>query len=550
MGQVWPMDAVAKNASTTPFGNIVALAESPLDENLLFAGTDDGLIHISEDGGETWRKMDSFPGVPDMTYVNELVASAHDRNVVYAAFNNHKRGDFKPYLLKSSNLGKSWKSIAANLPDRGSVYAIAEDPEVAGLLFVGTEFSAFASLNDGDWWEKLGKGLPTVAVRDINIQEREKDLVLATFGRGFYIMDDYSALREFTKEVHGKEAHLFSVRDAFQYEPFSPIAASSTVSWLGPKGFQGEDFYLGTNPEFGAAFTFYMKEDIKTLEAQREEKEKADRKDGKAVYYPSYEQLKAEAEEEKPFLIFTIRDASGEVVDEVRTSPKKGINRVYWDLKYPQVDQISTTAADPTKDLSSGIMVLPGTYTVQMSKSVNGEVSVLTDEVSFGVRSLKNLTLPATDPAAMMAFHQELMHLSKSANSVRRTWNEMNDRLEYYKASMRVVESDRLKTLVTELEDELESIRMIMFGDPVKSRLEIDQAPSLNSRINTAISSGMSSRSDPTMTSRMVRDIATNQLKPVITDMKRLMSEVIPAIDAELDRGNAPWTPGRIIDLD
>lgn len=184
MGKVWPMDAVAKNASTTPYGNIVALAESPIDENLLFAGTDDGLIHISKNGGQTWEKYDKFPGVPDMTYVNEIIPSAHDVNVVYVAFNNHKRGDFKPYLLKSTNQGKSWKSIAANLPERGSVYAIEEDPEVPELLFVGTEFSLFMSLDGGKYWKKFNNGLPTVAVRDINIQQRENDLVLGTFGAG------------------------------------------------------------------------------------------------------------------------------------------------------------------------------------------------------------------------------------------------------------------------------------------------------------------------------------------------------------------------------
>ncbi|MEO0734595.1 MAG: glycosyl hydrolase, partial [Bacteroidota bacterium] len=338
MGKVWPMDAVAKNVSTTPYGNIVALAESPLDENLLYAGTDDGLIHVTTDGGDNWTRYGSFPGVPDTTYVNEIIASTHEANTLYAAFNNHKRGDFKPYLLKSTDGGENWTSIAANLPERGSVYAIAEDPEVPGLLFVGTEFGCFATVDDGKYWRKLGAGLPTVAVRDINIQERENDLVLATFGRGFYIMDDYSALRELTPEVLDKEAHLFSVRDAFQFMPYSPIAASKTISWLGPKGFQGETYYLGQNPEFGAAFTYYAKESFKTLEAQREEEESKRRKEGEDVFYPSYEQLTAEEDEEKSFYVFTIRDANGEIVDDIRSSPRKGINRLYWDLRYPDID--------------------------------------------------------------------------------------------------------------------------------------------------------------------------------------------------------------------
>ena len=549
MGKVWPMDAVAKNASTTPFGNIVALTESPINENLLFAGTDDGLIHISEDRGTNWRKIDKFPDVPEMTYVNEIVASAHDVNTIYTAFNNHKRGDFEPYLLKSTNLGKSWASIANNLPERGSVYSIEEDHIEPNLLFVGTEFSVYASIDGGEYWKKFNKDLPTVAVRDINIQQRENDLVLATFGRGFYIMDDYSALREFAKEVAEKEAHLFSVRDVFQYQQYSPIAASSTITWLGPKGFQGEDFYMGENPKFGAAFTFYLKEKYKTLKEIREEKEKKQRKDGETVYYPTLEQLQAEEDEKKPFLIFTIFDSEGKIINEVRAVASKGINRAYWDLTYPDIDQVRTKNSDPETNLNSGIMVLPGMYSVQLSKNINGEVTSLSEPVSFEVKLLDNRTLPAQNPKEMLAFHKALTNLSKLANSARSAYNEINDRLEYYQAAARMVESDRLDSMLTELEEALEEIRKGLFGDAIKRRLEIDQAPSLNSRINTAINAGMSSQSDPTETSKIVKGIAESQLIPVINSLKVILNQTIVTIDAELNRLNAPWTPGRIIDL-
>ena len=547
MGKVWPMDAVAKNVSTTPYGNIVALAESPLNENLLYAGTDDGLVHVSTDGGENWTRYASFPGVPDTTYVNEIIASAHDENVVYAAFNNHKNGDFKPYLLKSTNQGKKWTTIAANLPERGSVYAIAEDPKVADLLFVGTEFSCFATVDGGKYWRKLSSGLPTVAVRDINIQERENDLVLATFGRGFYVMDDYSALRELTPEVLEEEAHLFSVRDAFQYMPWSPIAASNTISWLGPKGFQGETYYLGENPKFGAAFTYYLKEGYKSLEAAREEDEGERRKAGEDVFYPTYEQLSAEEKQEAAYLIFTVRDANGEVVDEVRTSPRAGVNRVYWDLKYPDIDNVNTGKGDPTSNLNSGIMVLPGDYTVELSKSIDGEVSKLAAPVPFRVKSLDNRTLPATDPAAMLAYHRELSELSKSANAMRGTFRELEERLRYYKSALRLVEEPQLKERVTALTEKLKGIRTRLYGDPLKSKLEIDQAPSLTNRINTAIYTGLSTMGDPTGTSAMVKAIAEEQLGPVMKTLRDIVENDVPAIDALLDAGRAPWTPGRVI---
>ena len=551
MDKVWPMDAIAKNASTTEYGNIVALAESPLDEDLLFAGTDDGLIHISEDAGANWRKIEKFPGVPDMVYVNEIVASAHERNTLYAAFNNHKNGDFKPYLLKSTNLGRSWQPIANNLPERGSVYALAEDVVEPGLLFVGTEFGAFASVDGGKYWKALDKGLPTIAVRDIEIQQRENDLVLATFGRGFYVMDDYSALREFSRDVQESEAHLFSVRQAYQYIPYSRIAASETISWLGPKGFQGEDYFMGENPEFGAAFTWYLKEDIKTKKELREADEAKRRDAGETVYYPSYEQLKAEAEEEKPFLIFTVRDSNGGIVRELISSAKAGINRLYWDLKYPQVNEVSENDADPSKELDSGIMVLPGTYTIELSKSVDGSVTTLAGPVSFEVRTLGNVTLPAENPDEMLAYHKELMDLSKSANSARSAYNELNDRLSYYKAALKAVDNEvSLEEKITAMEEDLKEIRIVMFGDRIASQLEMPQAPSLNSRINTAIGSGLSSTSDPTETSRRVKAIAEKELKPVLQSLRDIMNRQVPAIDRQLNELNAPWTPGRIIELD
>ncbi|NQZ75123.1 MAG: glycosyl hydrolase [Ekhidna sp.] len=548
MGKVWPMDAVAKNASTTPFGNIVALAESPLDENLLYAGTDDGLIHMSIDGGQNWTRYSKFPGVPDTTYVNEIIASAHDKNTVYAAFNNHKRGDFKPYLLKSTNMGKSWSAINANLPDRGSVYAIAEDPEAANLLFVGTEFGCFATLDGGSYWQKLSKGLPTVAVRDINIQEREKDLVLGTFGRGFYVMDDYSALRDLSKELLEKEAHIFPVSEALQYEFYSPIAASKTISWLGPKGFQGETYYLGENPPFGAAFTFYVKEKYSTMKSARKKEEGKKRKDGGTVYYPTYDQLKAEKEEEKPFLIFTIKDVNGEVVNEVRTGAKEGINRVYWDLKYPSIDQLNSKL-DEAKSLPSGIMVLPGSYTVQLSKSINGEVTEITEPESFEVKTLDNQTLPPTDPAEMLAFHRELSSLSKSMNGARKTYDQLQEALKYYKAAARLVNEKSLNDQVEEMEDKLKEVQVSLYGDAIKRQLEIDQAPSISSRVNTALYAGSASFTDPTETAKEVKEIAMKYLNPVIATLKQMINKDVPAINAALDANGAPWTPGRVIEM-
>ncbi|MEM9984445.1 MAG: hypothetical protein AAF804_05055 [Bacteroidota bacterium] len=376
-------------------------------------------------------------------------------------------------------------------------------------------------------------------------------MVLATFGRGFYVMDDYSALRDLSEETLEREAHLFPVAEALQYEPYSPIAASNSISWLGPKGFQGETYYLGENPPFGAAFTYYLKDSYATLKSEREKGEAEQRKEGEVVYYPSYDQLKAEKEEEKPFLIFTIKDVNGEVVNELRKSPQKGINRVYWDLKYPAIDELRTRYADPSSSISSsGIMVLPGTYTVELAKSIQGEITPLVEPVAFEVKSLGNRSLPPTDPAAMLAFHRELMQLSKSAHAVTESYRQLSERLKYYQAASRMMDNAALDEQLDALEGKLESISLALYGDALKSRLEIDQSPSLTNRVNTAIYSGNSSFSDPTQTAKMVKQIAEERLAPVIASLKEILGTDIPAIDQMLNQAQAPWTPGRILELD
>jgi photosystem II stability/assembly factor-like uncharacterized protein len=198
MGKIWSVDAVAKNGSTDIYGNIVALAEAKQDENILWAGTDDGLIHLTTDGGAHWTKLNAVNGAPAQSYVNQIITSLHDKNTAYVAFNHHRYGDFKPYLFKTTDMGKTWTSIVTNLPVRGSVYTIAEDHIDPNLLFVGTEFGLFVTVNGAKTWTQIKNGLPTIAVRDLEIQRRENDLVLATFGRGYWILENYAILRNFT----------------------------------------------------------------------------------------------------------------------------------------------------------------------------------------------------------------------------------------------------------------------------------------------------------------------------------------------------------------
>ncbi|HSR53480.1 MAG TPA: glycosyl hydrolase [Acidobacteriota bacterium] len=543
MGQTWPMDAVAKHASTSTYGNIVALEESARIEGLLYAGTDDGLIHVTGDGGGEWTRHETFPGVPDMTYVNEVLPSRHDDDTVYAAFNNHKRGDFKPYVLKSTDRGASWTSIASNLPERGSVYALAEDPVNPDLLFAGTEFGVFYTLDGGQYWKQFKAGLPTIAVRDIAIQEREDDLVLGTFGRSFYVLDNYSALRDLSQDVIDQEGHLFEVSDALMFIPYSRVGG-------GGKGFQGENFFVTPNPDVGAKITFYFKETIKTLEQKREEEESKKFKEKEVIEYPSYEEMRAEEEEEEPFLLLTITDAQGNEVRRLRHAAREGVQRINWDLRFPDTSEADSDAADPGEDVDSGILVLPGTYNVTLSKSVNGEVTQVAGPQSFEVRLLGDRTFPPSDPEAMLAFNQRLLELNRAITGARRAVGDLGNKLELMRGALKAVEPypQGVDDQLDDLEDRLDSVRRTLFGDSTRRRLDQDQPPSLFSRVNSTLFAGFRSISDPTGTQERVYQIIEQEFDPVITEINDMLTNAVPALEQRLSDLGAPWTPGRTID--
>ena len=338
MGRVWSVDAVAKNDSTSMYGSIIGLSESPLAEGLIYAGTDDGLIQVTEDDGENWRRQERFGKVPEMTYVSDVEASLHDAGTVFATFDNHKRGDYKPYVYRSTNRGKSWRSISGNLPERGPVHTIVQDHVDPDLLFVGTEFGVWFTQDGGETWTELSAGMPTIAVRDLEIQRRENDLVMATFGRGIRILDDYRALRTPAGQVQKNEATLFPIRDPWLY-------VEDDIWGFGPKGFQGQTYYLADNPPFGAVFTYHLSDGYKTLREQRRERERERREAYEDNPYPAWERLREESREDPPLLMLEITDSDGEVVRRISGPHAKGLHRVAWDLRHPAPDPVDCPRA-------------------------------------------------------------------------------------------------------------------------------------------------------------------------------------------------------------
>ena len=350
MGRVWGVDAVAKNMSTSLYGTIVSVSESPKQEDLIYVGTDDGMVSVTEDGGENWRKISKFGSleIPEYGYINDIEADVHDADTVYVAINNHKRGDFKPYVVKSTDRGETWTNITGDLPERGSVYALKQDHVNPNLLFCGTEFGCFFTVDGGAKWVQLKSGLPTVCIRDIEISQSENDLVLASFGRGFYILDDYSPLREISEETSGKN-HIFPIKKGMMYQRVAPLA-------VGTRAFQGANFYTAPNPPFGVTITYHTKESLKTKKDQRKSRDKKAAASGRDVQYPSWEDLKAEDREIGPQRWINIRSSEGELVARVAASNGKGMHQTQWDFRY---------SGD-----RRGPVAVPGKYTAELVQMV------------------------------------------------------------------------------------------------------------------------------------------------------------------------------------
>ncbi|MEJ7673810.1 MAG: hypothetical protein WKF59_14215 [Chitinophagaceae bacterium] len=389
-----------KNQSTDIYGQLTTIAESPLDENILYAGTDDGLIHVTTDGGKSWTKIDNIPGVPERTYVNQIIASAKNKNMAYAAFNHHRYGDFKPYLFRTTDAGKTWTPIQNNLPVRGTVYTIAEDHINTDLLFVGTEFGVYFSIDGGTKWTQLKGGLPTITVKDMEIQQRESDLVIATFGRGYYVLDDYSSLRNLKKDDLQKTAFISPVKTAWMYIESTPLGVRG-------KGFQGESYWNAPNPKPGSVFTYYLKDDIKTLREKRLEAEKQRIKIGDAPYYPSIDSLRREDIQPAPYLLFTVADENGNAVRRLRAPAKKGINRITWDFRTDPTSPINFTPFDESNVFGSGprgIMVLPGNYKVSLSKFEDGVYAQLVAPQPFKIEALNMVGMSGADKKTLHDF--------------------------------------------------------------------------------------------------------------------------------------------------
>jgi photosystem II stability/assembly factor-like uncharacterized protein len=544
MGKLWGPDAVAKHLSTSFYGNITALAESAKQEGLLYAGTDDGLIQVADDA-KAWRRIDKFPGVPDRTYVARLLASLHDANTVYAAFDNHKNADFAPYLLKSADAGRTWTSLRGDLPANGPVLAIAEDHVNPNLLFVGTEFGLYFTLNGGQKWERLKGGFPTIAVRDLAIQRQTDDLVVGTFGRGIYVLDDYTPLRGLKPETLAQDCVLFPVRDALMYIP-------SRQYGLREKGFQGSAFYAAENPPFGSVFTYHLKDEIKTRKQQRQEAEKEAAKKGGRVPYPSPEQLRAEEEEEAPTVLAVVSDADGNVIRTLTGPVTKGFHRVAWNLRTPAPSLPRPRPPGSEENLfaepPSGPLVLPGRYRVSLAKRVGGATTTLAGPQEFTVAVDRITTVPSEDRKVLFEFQRKVARLQRAVQGTLEAANGLTGRLEQIKRAIDQTPGvdPKWNDVVRRLEKQNRDILRALRGDVTLRTRNYNTPPSVAERVEEIVDGERFSLSKPTETHREQYQIASDELTEQLSKLRGLVDGDLRNLEKALDLVGAPWTLGRI----
>ncbi len=544
MGRVQDVDAVAKNASTSVYGNCVSLSESPVDEQVLYVGTDDGLVHVTKDGGTNWTKIETFPGVPERTYVSRLEASRHQPGRVYAAFSNHKHGDFKPYLLVSEDFGASWTSVASDLPDGDVVWSLAEDHEVEGLLFCGTEYGVYVSFDRGGKWTRMKGGLPTVAVRDIEVQRREDDLILGTFGRGFYVLDDYGPLRELVAGAAGEAAHLFAVRTAPLYIEESRLGMNDG------RGAQGSTYFAAPNPPYGAILTMHLRDGFETQKEQREAAQKKARDAGEAYPFPSDDAVRSEDRENAPAVWITIRDADSAVVRRVDAPRKKGLHRIAWDLRHSGATKITLGDGDggsPWSRPDAGPLVLGGRFSATLEREVQGAVEKLAGPVAVEGEPLNLATLPAADRVETLAFQKQVVELRRAVRASGRVLGELESRLDHARVALRRASEDlSMLARVEALDGELAELREQLSGDSSLSRRSKPAPMSIRERIENVAGAQLYTSSAPTKTEREAYDYAAKAFEPVLARLRSLAEQDLPELERLLEAAGAGDTPFRL----
>jgi len=548
MDKTWGWDAAWDVNAMSTYNTITSLAESPLQEGLIYAGTDDGLVQVTEDGGANWRKIEvgSMPGVPATAFVNDIKVDLFDVNTVYVVLDNHKFGDLNPYLLKSTDRGLSWTSMKGDVPDRTLLWRIVQDHEKANLFFLASEFGIYFTVDGGKKWIMLRGGVPTISFRDLAIHRRENDLVGASFGRGFFVLDDYSPLRGVSEAQLKEEASLFPTRKAWWYLPRSTGGGS-----------QGAGFYTTPNPPFGAVFTYYLAESPKSKKELRKEKVRALIKENKDVPFLNWDELEEERKQSQPTMWLTVKDSDGKVVRRLKGPARKGFHRIAWNLRYASSNPVSLSQRPASgrsfRGGSSGMIATPGTYNVTLSKEVDGVITELSEPMPFEVERMhKKSALKGATPKEILAFSEKVSHLSAASRATSTTLNRTMSKINAMQTAL-----SRSAAVPGELDSKLHQLKRDLMDldaqlNGNRSRREVGEKtnPTINNRLRVA-GSAMNSTYGPTKTQMRNLEIGQELFKEVKAKLEMIVNKRVPVLEKALQEAGAPWIEGQAIpDID
>ena len=512
------------------YSTITSLSESPIQEGLIYAGTDDGIIQMTENGGESWKKINykKFSGLPETAFVNDIKTDLFDKNTVYVVFDNHKYGDYNPYIYKSKNKGFTWKKLTNNLPDNTILWRLVQDHKNKNLLFLGTEFGVYFTNNGGDEWIKLKGGLPNISVRDIAIQKNENDLVLGTFGRGIYVLDDYSTLRTFNSKAMNSE--LFTPRNGYWYK-------QKRILGGGRKAAQGDNYFVADNPPFGIEFTYYLNEKILSKKKIREKNEKKSEKENQIIEVPNWEILENEKKEINPAIwIFIYSDNN--IIKKVKAKNKKGLSRVSWNLSSESQSTISKKNFNKEE---SGSMVNPGEYSAQLFKQIEGEYISISDKKTFKVDQISEGALEGVSIEQISQFRQKLNNLRNDGNNLSNDIKDLKVKINMMLKAYKRGELLDKKLHTTLLENRIKIMTLLENLGGSQARKEIgeeNEFPSMWSYLWSA-SSGANSSYGPTKTHEKSLETANKIFTDIEDDYKEIY-EAIKPLDSQLEKIGAP----------
>jgi photosystem II stability/assembly factor-like uncharacterized protein len=534
--RVESIDALYDNGAMSKYATLTSISESPVTAGLLYTGSDDGLIQVSEDDGQNWRRS-TLPKVPVLSFINDIEASSHNANIVFAVADAHKLGDYSTYLFMSTDKGKAWRSIAGDLPTNTIVWVIKQDHKDENLLFIGTEYGIYFSVNKGVNWIKLGAGVPTIPFRDLELHPRDNDLVGATFGRGVYILDDYSPLREIGKTISSNT--LFPVRDTWWYNPSVPMQAKGMPS-------QGSTSFASENPPFGAVFTYYVKDTPKTVKSMRLESEEALNEQKVNIPFPGWERLSEEATEQEPTVMLLVRDEKGESIRWVEGTAQRGVHRVSWDLRLPPPNAINLAVPafqPPWAGSPQGPLVAPGKYNVELFVLNNGVLESQGAQQDFHVKPVHAMGVDYNEVAA---FQKKTSELSRKTSSAGQQLREGSEKLRYIKVALIKTPSatpEIFEQLIA-LNTSLFNLQTKLMGDRVRQSKDVSTSPSIMGRVGSVIYGHWNTTELPTETQKQNIELAQSEFDQYLQMASAFFNELV-AYEAAIERAGAPYTPGR-----